>query len=333
MIAISGLFLGIQCQKAKKNDHVFHNACLTHLIKFYDAERERDLKPKILSNIVHTDNCPNQYKCRQNFYHVATSAKAHQSRIVQKFAEKYCFKGSWDATGKLIKWAILKNEKKFDRCANALDCYYKLKRDLSKDGECESNKIWLEWEMNGDERILNNTPLRTRRTFIGLGTEYKDEYDKLIGAGEKHIVFTDRENVPEIPTVEGTQKLFQLHGDIAALPSGKWNLHTATLPCSCPPCRNDPANLSACLYNAHRGIKTKIVSQSGVRAEEETDKHGLAKLTKAALISELEERCLSKRGNKPELRARLEAYLDVEMVEREGLVDEVSAPFAPFGSE
>ena len=77
-------------------------------------------------------------------------------------------------------------------------------------------------------------------------------------------------------------------------------------------------------------MKTKIVSQSGVRVEEETDKHGLAKLTIAALKTELDERGLSKRGNKPELRARLEAYLDVEMVEREGLVDEA---VAPFGSE
>ena len=289
-----------------------------------------NLKPKIEINVVHTDNCPTQFKCRQNFYHVATCGKTHQSRVVQKFAEKFCFKGSWDATGKLIKWAILKNEKKFNRCANALDCYYKLKRDLSKDGQCESNEKWLEWERNGDERILNNRPLRTRRTFIGLGTEYKDEYDKLIGAGEKHIVFTDRENVPEIPTVEGTQKMFQLHGDLTPLPSGKWNLHTSTLPCSCPPCRNNPANLDACLYKAHRDMKTKTVSQSGVRAEEENDKHGLAKLTVAALKKELDERGLRKSGNKPELRARLEDYLDREMVEREGLIDEAAAP---FGSE
>ena len=109
---------------------------------------------------------------------------------------------------------------------------------------------------------------------------------------------------------------FQLHGDLTPLPSGKWNLHTATLPCSCPPCKNGQANPNACLYKAHRDIKTKIVSQSGVRAEEENDKHGLAKLTVAALKKELDERGLRKSGNKPELRARLVAYLDREMVER-----------------
>ena len=59
------------------------------------------------------------------------------------------------------------------------------------------------------------------------------------------------------------------------------------------------------------------MSQSGVRTEEENDKHDLAKLTVAALKKELDERDLRKNGNKPGLRARLEEYLDMEMVERE----------------
>ena len=37
-------------------------------------------------------------------------------------------------TGKLIKWAILENENKFNWYANALDCHYKLKRDVNKGG-------------------------------------------------------------------------------------------------------------------------------------------------------------------------------------------------------
>ena len=54
------------------------------------------------------------------------------------------------------------------------------------------------------------------------------------------------------------------------------------------------------------------------------------KLTVTALKKELDERGLRKSGNKPELHARLEEYLDWEMVEREGMIDEVAAP---FGSE
>ena len=107
-----------------------------------------------------------------------------------------------------------------------------MKRNLNKDRQRKFDKIWLEWERNGDKNIINNTPLRTKRTFVGLGTKYKDKYDKLIGAGEQHIVFKDCDTVSEASTVEGTQKMFQLYGDTTPLPSGEWNLHAATLPCS-----------------------------------------------------------------------------------------------------
>ena len=108
------IVFGDTLTKGGKNDHVFHNATLTHLINFYDSER------KIDNNVVHTDNCAGQYKCRHNFWKIATSFNDRSSRIVHKFAEKYCFIGSWDATGKLVKAAILKNEMKYERWADAL---------------------------------------------------------------------------------------------------------------------------------------------------------------------------------------------------------------------
>jgi hypothetical protein len=36
------LFFGDTMSRGKKNDHVFHNSCLSYLIKFYDEERERN---------------------------------------------------------------------------------------------------------------------------------------------------------------------------------------------------------------------------------------------------------------------------------------------------
>ena len=33
------IFLGDTMSKGKKNDHVYHNACLHHVIKFYDKAR------------------------------------------------------------------------------------------------------------------------------------------------------------------------------------------------------------------------------------------------------------------------------------------------------
>ena len=135
-------FFGDTISKGKKNDHVFHNACLEHVINFYDKERSDENLPAIKINIIHTDNCPTQYKCRQNFFKVATHCKHHGGAVmIHKFAQKYRFKGSWDATGKHVKEAILKNERKFDRCHNAEACYYKLKRDMSRDGNEEEKKM------------------------------------------------------------------------------------------------------------------------------------------------------------------------------------------------
>ena len=60
-------FWGDTISKGKKNDRVFHNACLEHVINFYDKERSDENLPAIKINIIRTDNCPTQYKCRQNF--------------------------------------------------------------------------------------------------------------------------------------------------------------------------------------------------------------------------------------------------------------------------
>lgn len=147
--------------KGKKNDHVFHNACLAYLIKFYDKERDDTRLPKIGHNIMYSDNCPAQYKCRQNLFMIVTSADNNGSCQVHKFAQKFCFKGSWDATGKLIKSAILKNEMKHDRCANAYDCYLKLTRDITKNRQEDVNKNWLRWERNLDQKIQQKKVLKT----------------------------------------------------------------------------------------------------------------------------------------------------------------------------
>ena len=64
------VFFGESMSKGKKNDHVFHMACLDYIISFYAKKREEDGLPEVKYNIVWTDQCPNQYKCRQNFYNV-----------------------------------------------------------------------------------------------------------------------------------------------------------------------------------------------------------------------------------------------------------------------
>ena len=74
---------------------------------------------------------------------------------VHKFAQKFGFKGPWDATGKIIKGTIMRNELKKDRCSNGLECYLKLKRDLMDNGSDEKAKNWLRWEREG---VINGSP-------------------------------------------------------------------------------------------------------------------------------------------------------------------------------
>ena len=181
-----------------------HNSCLTYLIKYYNEERIQAGKDPIPHNVVWTDNCPTQYKCRQNFVNVAHAASLHNNKctITHKFAQKYRFKGSWDATGKLIKKRILNNEFKFDRCADAFDCYKKLSRNqfqygLAKDGSELKYEKLKEYEEQGDARVLKNTGLTTRRTMIGLAVETQDLYNDLIISND-HIVLTNRTLIPDM---------------------------------------------------------------------------------------------------------------------------------------
>eukprot|EP00957_Ditylum_brightwellii_P192632 14667088-Ditylum_brightwellii.AAC.1 len=100
------LVFGDTMSRGKKNDHIFHNARFTYIIKIYDMEQENEGKGNIPTNIIHTDNFPTQYKCRQNFLEVAKSCNTRKTTVVHKCSQKYGFKGSCNAAGKLVKQSI-----------------------------------------------------------------------------------------------------------------------------------------------------------------------------------------------------------------------------------
>ena len=106
----------------------------------------------------------------------------------------------------------MNNELKNDRCANAFDCYIKLKRDLTKRGDGKKWTKLLEYESSNDARVLKNTTLTTKCTYIGFATEKKEQYDQLVAQNYEHIVFTDREIVPDCQPIAGTLKVAQVQG-------------------------------------------------------------------------------------------------------------------------
>ena len=304
------IWFGDTMSKGKKNDHIFHNACLEHIITFYDKERSEKNLPSIKINIVHTDNCPTQYKCRQNFWKVATHCNHHSGAIlIHKFAQKYRFKGSWDATGKHVKYAILKNEMKFDRCHDAKACYYKLKRDMTRHGHEKEKIKWREWEQAKDKRIVGKTTFKTNRTFVGLAVESMDEVTHMRNAGEEHIVFTDRVNIPNTKVVPGTQMIYQVMGEKNVRNDGGFNLHTSQLQCSCKECRQDPTNIDSCLYKNKRREQATHILRENKGDQPEDDEFGILRMKLAELQLELRERGLRVSGNKETLRNRLITFL------------------------
>ena len=103
-----GIFCGL-IGEGKKNDHMTHNANLDYLIYVYNLWRQLEGLSPYKYIILWTDNCPTQYKCRFFFYQIAThSQRFTNSTLIHKFAQKYNFKGSWDALMTVIRGMIRK---------------------------------------------------------------------------------------------------------------------------------------------------------------------------------------------------------------------------------
>lgn len=171
----------------------------------------------------------------------------------------------------------------------------------------------LEFERKGDRRILRNTTFRTSRTFIGYATENREEYDQLISSNiHKHIVFTNRIDVPDMQPIKDTLKISQVESSKEASETNGWKFRSAFLPCSCPQCRTHCSS-EFCLYQRERNIKEEVVRPNNNSNDD--DYLGLRKLTKAALKNELRERFLPVGGKKDELVMRLQSAIEEEYAE------------------
>ena len=123
---------------------------------------------------------------------------------------------------------------------------------------------------------------------------------------EKHIVFADRENIPDMRVIPRTQKSFQAIENC----SGEKTLTMADLQCLCAPCRTNPGNLETCMYRDERGeIKTHAVRPVETN---KNDPHQLKSMTIQQLKDELKARNLPVTGAKSVLIRRLTTYLDAD---------------------
>ena len=277
---------------------------MNHIINFYDEKRIEINKVPIPINIVHTDAAPGQYKCRQIFYKVSTfsNIRNHACCLIHKFAQKYRFKGSWDAVGKVVKERIRNHELNEARCANAWDCYILLRKTLVD--KVRRKKLFEKldfYESNGDPRVIENTTFTTKNTYVGFGTESYSEYESLNANDDyDNIIFIDRSpNQPDIHTLDNTMLLSEVKGHPEPNSNtGKWTVTTSTLQCACLPCRTDPVTAdNHCMYKNDRNLRKYDIRIKGENADVNNDEDpmGMQTMKKDDLIRELHERGVTAR--------------------------------------
>ena len=166
----------------------------------------------------------------------------------------------------------------------------------------------LEYERRNDKRVLKNTTPTSQITFVGLGTENKDEYERLVGDSNKNIVFTDRENVQDMSVVTGTQSIYQVQGTKEqrfCTSSGNYILHIFNQQCSCTNCIANPEDINKYHYIQHRNWKEVIVREKEKQRVTLTGEEEYQRLTVNELKDILREQELPISGQKDELVARL----------------------------
>eukprot|EP00957_Ditylum_brightwellii_P066794 5068392-Ditylum_brightwellii.AAC.1 len=149
---------------------------------------------------------------------MSKSCDTRKTTVVHKFPQKYGFKGSWDAAGKLVNQRIEHLELKGEQIANTYDCYVKLHKELTKYGSQEECVKLLDYEQNDNNKVLDNMPLTTRRTFDASGTGCNEKYSHLIQEGHHHIIFMDRQKIKDMKTIQGMQQFYQVQGSKEVCP-------------------------------------------------------------------------------------------------------------------
>jgi hypothetical protein len=244
-------FFGDTISKGKKNDHVFHNACLEDIVKHYKSKLKKEKNINLNHVKLWTDNCGPQYKCWQNFCKIASfSERLTGVAVTHRYVQKYHFKGVWDAAGKVVKWYMQKLELstrkgKATRFPNAWACFKKLRHDLGK--LFVTRLPWDDLERSNDPKILEKSTFTVTKRFFGYATEDKCTWERL-AKEYLHVVHTDRINIPDMPAIKGTIAFHEVAGerDPATSNQSKWKLRVACMPCSCLSCRGQI--LEPCKY-------------------------------------------------------------------------------------
>ena len=129
---------------------------------------------EIKYKISYTGNYSNQFKCHQNFTRLLLLSTSTTTQI-HKFTQKFEFKGPQDGISKLIKNLFDKFECELTRVANAFDCFYHIKTELTKN---DSNSTKQEHYINTRSNLITKKKTQILDyTFICFGFNNQTEYE------------------------------------------------------------------------------------------------------------------------------------------------------------
>lgn len=105
----------------RDQDWFTHDNTLLYIIRHY-----LDKLPQVCHIKLWSDQCPSQYKCRQNFGFLANLSCRRPIVVTQRFAATAQFKGVHDKIGEVSKHMISSHEKVQDievRCSSAFEFF------------------------------------------------------------------------------------------------------------------------------------------------------------------------------------------------------------------
>ena len=171
---------------------------LKKIVKHYKAKHEN-----ITSVRVWSDNCPTQYKCRQNFFQMAkipTEIEGIEC-IEHCFARVHGFKGPWDACGKVIKDLIRRFEADNQTFARTgFECYVIVRDHFAK--RLPNNIDWEKRVADGHESLEKKSVWQATKRIAAFVTDDMEEYERLIEShgvtGKDNFIYSRRNELKDV---------------------------------------------------------------------------------------------------------------------------------------
>lgn len=161
--------------KQKDQDWFMHSHIFREIMKYYKSLLEYEIEDVI----VWTDGAQNQYKCRQNFYSVATQFE--DFKVTHRFAATSQFKGVHDKIGQVAKRVVQLAEKaslEHARCTTAWEWYCCCRDEMSKPSIALANDGGVQLKQQQTQRRAEQEAKQDVERDMGTYTEPKAKTER-----------------------------------------------------------------------------------------------------------------------------------------------------------